>query len=91
MDAKKSPVVYHFFRFLGDYPWESKNVHPLKEEYLLWKSRSLWANEEQIKNKRRLLFVIEHVLFFILPRSLFLCVFKTVQEEKLKNDIHSQT
>ena len=74
--AKKSPVVVHFFRFLGDYPWQQgNNYHPAKSLYESWKARSLWKDDTGAAQRRELSFRAEKMLYRLLPRKVFLRVF----------------
>lgn len=79
-EAREAPVVCHFFRFLGDYPWETKNLHPMGDLYLKWKERSPWEKDPLLDKKRKPLFLIERLLYRILPETLFLRIFKFAQE-----------
>ena len=75
--AKNNPVVIHFFRFLGDYPWAGGlNLHPAKQIFLKWKYKSLWNDYPTVKPLNNLLFWVEKALFIILPRSAFLRIFE---------------
>ncbi|MBO4904692.1 MAG: glycosyltransferase family 8 protein [Lachnospiraceae bacterium] len=79
-EARKNPVVYHFFRFLGDYPWEENNLHPMRDMYFHWKERSLWSDDLLKKNHKSSIFTIEKTLYRILPQRVFLRIFKLVHE-----------
>ena len=80
-NAKKHPKIIHFFRVLGDYPWEPGNLHPVRKEFEKWKSRSLWNTYTVPKKKRTLFFKIERVLYVILPKGLFLKLFKYMKSK----------
>lgn len=70
------PAVIHFFRFLGDYPWQAgRNEHPAKALYEAVKARSLWRDQPPAPARREALFRVEKALFRLLPRRLFLRLF----------------
>lgn len=75
--ALADPVIIHFFRYLGDYPWTAgDNRHPYKALYREWCSRSLWKDVPPAPRRRELSFRIEKVLYQWLPRRAFLTVFR---------------
>lgn len=70
------PVVIHFFRFLGDYPWEmGENYHPAKQLFEEWRNRSLWSDHKGAPCRRDTRFLVEKWLYRFLPKRLFLKVF----------------
>lgn len=76
--GKKEPIIYHFFRIFGDYPWEIGNVHPYKDLFLEWKEKSLWKDEEEKPIKKSVLFSTEKLLYKLLPKKLFLRLYRIV-------------
>ena len=83
-DARKHPKIIHFFRALGDYPWEPGNLHPIRKEFEKWKSRSLWNTYTVSPKKRTLFFKIERMLYVMLPKGMFLRLFKCIKTLKTK-------
>lgn len=83
--AKAHPVICHTYRFLGQFPWHKDNLHPdtkLFDEYL---RQTLWADyEKQSSKNNSFIFKIERVLYRILPKMLFLFLFKEIQMITLK-------
>lgn len=77
-NAKNDVRILHFFRELGDYPWEEGNRHPLSGIFEEWQRKSLWADLARLKKKRSCIFRIERLLFRIMPRQYFLMLFKAV-------------
>lgn len=75
-EARKHTCILHFFRALGDYPWEPGNYHPVRKEFDKWKDRSLWFDYSVPPKKRKLFFKIERVLYLMLPKILFFRLFK---------------
>lgn len=74
--SRKNPCILHFFRALGDYPWEPGNYHPVKKEFEKWKKRSLWEDFTVQPKKRKMFFKIERMLYLVLPKKCFLRLFK---------------
>lgn len=74
--ARKSPCILHFFRALGDYPWEPGNFHPVRKEFEKWKERSLWCDLCIPRKKRKMFFKIERLLYILLPKIIFLRLFR---------------
>ena len=82
-DATQNPAVVHFLRFLGDYPWEEGyNLHPAKPLYEKWKASSPWAEYQETKRRKSLVFVLEKGLFCLLPRGWFLRLFAQICSKK---------
>lgn len=74
--ALKEPCIVHFFRFLGDYPWQQgNNYHPAKQLYLDWKSRSPWKQDEGAPARTDIEFKVEKIMYFLFPKRIFLRVF----------------
>ena len=75
-NALDRPVVLHFFRFLGDYPWQQgTNYHPAKSVYESWKQKTLWKSHKGAPPKKELVFRLEKILYRCLPRGAFLRLF----------------
>lgn len=77
-EARNDVRIIHFFRALGDYPWAKGNYHPLDKLYHEWKAKSLWNTIEDIAVKRKLVYKVERILYKLLPKSIFLRVFKFI-------------
>lgn len=85
--SKREPVITHFFRFLGDYPWtRGKNYHPAKALYEEWKSKSLWKDHPGAEGKKDLPFKAEKALYRLLPRRAFLRFFVWYTNRKLPKE-----
>ena len=83
-NALSKPVILHFFRFLGDYPWSSgNNYHPARDIYEEWQKRTLWKDYAAVAGKKDLSFKLEKILYRLLPRRLFLEVFSWYTNRKL--------
>lgn len=78
--ARKNPAIIHSFRFLGEFPWHKGNLHPdtqLFDEYL---RKSPWSDYEKKPSSIGLIFKIEKMLYRLLPKDLFLSLFRIVTD-----------
>ena len=77
-EARNAPVILHAYRFLGQFPWHKNAIHPWKE--LFWKNveASEWSDLRPRENVGKL-FAIERFGFKVLPKKLFLSIFKRYQ------------
>lgn len=74
--AIRDPVVVHFVRFFGDYPWATGyNPHPAKSLYEQWRDRSLWSGHVGHPCDGAFLFRLERGLYRYLPEKAFLCCY----------------
>lgn len=78
--AAKHPVVLHFFRFVGEFPWNSGNVHPDSEYFDRYLSLSEWADYRKEPSEAGFVFKFEKILYRILPGSVFIPVFRAAYE-----------
>ena len=76
--AKEAPVIVHFFRILGDYPWNTGNMHPARELYREWRQKSYWKDQPDVMAGKGVVFRIEKILYRILPQKMFLKVYKRI-------------
>ena len=77
LDAKRQPVILHFFRFLGEFPWDAGSLHPYAEVFADYLARSPWKDlRRQASVQRSVVFRIERFLYRILPDVLFMPVFR---------------
>lgn len=74
--AKGNPCIYHFFRFLGEFPWNKDNAHPDTELFDKYLRMSPWKDYEKKKAELGTVFRIEKLLYAVLPSALFLRIFK---------------
>lgn len=82
--AKETPCIYHFFRFLGEFPWDKDNAHPdteLFDKYLLI---SPWKDYEKKKAELGIVFKMEKLLYKALPSTFFLKIFKLAHRSFVK-------
>ncbi len=79
--ANRKAVIYHTFRYLGEFPWHKGSMHPATALFDKYMRLSLW--EGYIKKeteKNDIIFRIERLLYRLLPKELFLPVFKLSYE-----------
>ena len=74
--AKQNPVIFHFFRFVGEFPWHKNTVHPNKDLYNYYSGLSRWKDYEKQPADVGLVLKIEKLLYKFLPKGLFLILFK---------------
>lgn len=75
-ESKKKPIIYHFFRFIGEFPWNADNVHPDSELFDRYCSMSLWRDYTKQKAELSFAIKIEKIMYKILPKGMFLRIFK---------------
>lgn len=75
-DAKEHPVIMHFFRILGNYPWEKQNMHACSADFHKWLDKSLWSDVKDLKKERNFIFILEKILYKLLPQRAFLKLFR---------------
>ena len=72
--------IMHFFRFAGDFPWNTDSVHPYADLFNHYLEGSLWQNMEKHPAEKNKIFSIEKWLYRFLPQPLFLIIFKISYE-----------
>ncbi len=82
--AREHPVIYHTYRFLGQFPWHRDTLHPDKEIFDEYLEKSLWRDYERKLSPQNTVFKIERVLYKILPKSLFFKLFTVVYDIDLR-------
>lgn len=75
-EASGDTKIIHFFRFIGEFPWNKGNVHPFNDVFDEYMKISLWR--DYVKKPADSGFAIrcEKVLYKLLPSSLFLAIFR---------------
>lgn len=73
---KEDIAIYHCFRFIGEFPWDKDNLHPFTEIFDEYMRQSPWRDYRKSAAELGFPIKIEKILFRILPRSVFLYVFK---------------
>ena len=75
-EAAADPKIVHFFRFVGEFPWDKDNVHPFNDLFDEYMKQSLWKDYVKKPADNGAVLKFEKVLYRILPRSVFLHVFR---------------
>lgn len=78
--AKDKAVICHFFRAFGDYPWHDRNMHPMRKLYEFWKEKSFWCEMSAPINISSLVFRTEKALYRILPKRIYLKLYRMIVE-----------
>ncbi len=78
--AREHPVIYHTYRFLGQFPWHRDTLHPDRELFNQYLEKSLWNDYEKKPSPSNLVFRIERALCKILPKGMFFRLFLVASE-----------
>lgn len=73
-------VIYHFLRFNGQFAWNKNALHPYAAEYQHYKKESPWKDNEDPRGPKGLLFAFERILYRIIPRVMFLRLFRMIHD-----------
>lgn len=76
--------IAHFFRFLGEFPWDRNNKHPYNELFNKYLQKSPWADYQKKDSGVSFVFKVEKILYSILPKSVFIRLFKASHEFFMK-------
>jgi len=76
-DARQNPVVLHTNHFLNQHPWSKNSLHPSRAIYDKYLNKSEWATMGKKENVG-LIYMIERILYRILPKSLFFPLFISI-------------
>lgn len=80
-DAIQKPVIYHTFRYLGEFPWHKNNLHPNTPMFDKYLAISKWSDYEKVETERNdIVFKIERMLYRMLPKGIFILIFKACYE-----------
>ncbi|MCM1498443.1 MAG: glycosyltransferase family 8 protein [Clostridium sp.] len=74
--AVRSPGILHFFRFVGEFPWHENTLHPDREVFDKYLALSPWRDYQKKKAQVGAILKIEKGLYRILPRGIFIMLFK---------------
>ena len=77
-------VIYHCYRWLGEFPWNKGNLHPFNGVFDRYLGQSEWRDYVKEKADTGITPKVEKVLYRLLPKSIFLWIFKRVHEIMLK-------
>lgn len=82
--GKSTAVIYHCYRWLGEFPWDKDNLHPFNDLFDMYLERSLWDAYEKKQANIGIVLKLEEMLYRILPKGAFILVFKKAHEMMLK-------
>lgn len=90
--AKDKVKIYHFFRFLGEFPWNKGNLHPDNDIFDQYLKMSPWNEYKKQPSDCGIANKIEKILYKILPRGVFLGVFSIFHNLYIegKNEVISE-
>lgn len=83
--------IIHFFRYLGESPWNKNNYHPARELFDKYLYMSPWSDYEKKKSNRGTVFKIEKLLYLLLPKKLFFSLFTSIHERMVINSNSTKT
>lgn len=78
--AKEAPIVYHFFRFVGEFPWHKDNCHPDNAIFDYYLAKSAFGDYEKTASEAGGILKIEKLLYRFLPRAVFIYLFRAAHE-----------
>jgi lipopolysaccharide biosynthesis glycosyltransferase len=80
-NAKDNAAIYHTFRYLGEFPWHKDSLHPATAMFDKYMAKSLWKDYSKTETEKNdLVFRIERSLYKLLPKSVFIVIFKICYE-----------
>ncbi len=83
-EAEKDNRIMHFMRFCGEYPWNIKSTHPCKKYYEKYRVMSPWKDDQELpSNNKTIKFRLERIMFKLMPKGLFIKIFKKQHEKAL--------
>lgn len=82
-EAQGNPLILHAYRFLGQFPWHKKNLHPWNDIFWEYARASEWSELTPRENSG-VFFTLERIVFRIIPKRWFLSLFKAAQTRAFK-------
>ena len=76
--ARQAPVICHAYRFRGEFPWHKGNKHPANGLFDKYTQGSPWRGLVKKPSAVGLLFKIEKLMYILLPRRVFLSIFRRI-------------
>ncbi len=77
-------AVYHCYRWLGEFPWNKGNLHPFESVFDDYLFISPWKEMEKERAHAGLVIGVEKQLYRVLPKSVFIRIFKWAHQYMLK-------
>ena len=82
--SRKEAVIYHCYRWLGEFPWNRGNLHPFNDLFDRYLKQSLWKDYVKEDPDTGLILKIEKCMYRLLPKCIFIKIFKKAHELMLK-------
>ncbi len=82
-EARENSAILHAYRFLGQFPWHKNAIHPWRKIFLTYASMSECTDIEPSENIGKI-FKLERFLYRILPKCIFIRIFKAWQNRTMK-------
>ncbi|MCR5626569.1 MAG: glycosyltransferase family 8 protein [Lachnospiraceae bacterium] len=83
-DALKFPLIYHFFRFIGEFPWHKNNVHPDNDIFDHYLKKSPWRDYVKQNAEKSTILKLEKIIYAIVPRTVFIRIFRIAYERFIR-------
>lgn len=80
MQGLEQPVIYHFFRFVGEFPWNRDNLHPDNDMFDQYLAKSEFSDYVKTPSGAGAILRIEKLLYRCLPGGVFIYLFRAAYE-----------
>lgn len=74
-EERKAIVIYHCFRFVGEFPWDKFNVHPFTDLFDEYLYKSEWHDYVKTYKSKDFVMTIEKIMYRVMPKALFMVFF----------------
>mgnify|MGYP001063833606 CR=1 FL=1 len=71
----KEACIIHFLKFIGKNPWDKGSKHPCRKIFFEYLQNTPWKELAERKVQTNIVYLIEEILFLILPNRFFVKVF----------------
>lgn len=85
INSQNSPIIIHCYRFLGDNPWSKGSIHPDISIFNYYVKKTKFSNYKSIQGHINCFYSIEKILFKILPKRIFLKIYRKLSYYLLNN------
>ena len=75
-NAVENPVIYHFFRFCGEFPWNEDTVHPYVWVFDHYLHISPWKDYKKERAQLSISFSVEKWMYKYMPSGIFMVLFE---------------
>ena len=84
VEASNHPVIFHCYRWLGEFPWNKGNLHPFNDVYDKYIRISSFSGVQKVRAHSGIVLGIEKILYRMLPRVIFIRIFRMAHERMLR-------